>query len=62
LRSRNRSAQAAAMAVRSVLFPRIIKGWTVKTNSLTIFQNKECGQSVRDKVTTEAAIHRMHTE
>ena len=37
-KSRNRTAQAAAMASRSVLFPRIIKGWSRLELSLTCRQ------------------------
>jgi hypothetical protein len=37
-RSRNSTAQAAAMASRSVLFPRIIKDWSGLELSLTCRQ------------------------
>jgi hypothetical protein len=37
-KSRNSTAQAAAMASRSVLFPRIIKGWRGLELSLTCRQ------------------------
>jgi len=37
-KSRDRTAQAAAMASRSVFFPRIIKGWSGLELSLTCRQ------------------------